>query len=60
VPANFEKAWNKLSATRTEAHFELWRQDRDFHAWKDRMHDERPPVPEHVRTAHRGIKCSPW
>jgi hypothetical protein len=39
--AGFEKAWNRLSATRTEGHFELWRQDRDFHAWKDRMHDER-------------------
>jgi len=39
--AGFEKAWNKLSATRTGGHFELWRQDRDFHAWKDRMHNER-------------------
>jgi hypothetical protein len=30
---------------RTEAQYELWRQARDFHAWKDRMHDERLPLP---------------
>jgi hypothetical protein len=35
--AGFEAAWKKLAATRTEAHSELWRQARDFHAWKDRM-----------------------
>ena len=43
--ADFETAWKKLLPTRTEAHFELWRQSRDFHAWKDRMHDERLPMP---------------
>jgi hypothetical protein len=26
--AGFEEAWNRLRATRTEAHFELWRQTR--------------------------------
>ena len=41
----FERAWHKFSATRTEAHFELRRQDRDFHAWKDRTHDEDLPMP---------------
>ncbi|MGX9944899.1 hypothetical protein ACTG4Q_20775 [Bradyrhizobium denitrificans] len=43
--AAFEEAWNKLAATRTEAHYEEWRQSRDFHAWKDLMHDERLPLP---------------
>jgi hypothetical protein len=43
--AGFEKDWLKLSATRTEAHFELWRQSRDFNAWKNRMHAERLPLP---------------
>lgn len=43
--AEFEKAWARLSATRTEAHYQIWRQSRDLHAWKDRMHDERLPMP---------------
>jgi hypothetical protein len=43
--AGFERDWTKLSATRTEAHFELWRRNRDWHAWKDRMRDERLPLP---------------
>jgi hypothetical protein len=43
--AGFEKDWLRLSATRTEAHFELWRRSRDFTAWKNRMHDERLPLP---------------
>ncbi|MCA1379426.1 hypothetical protein I6F34_01150 [Bradyrhizobium sp. BRP05] len=37
--AGFEEAWKKLAATRTEAHYEEWRRSRDFHGWKDRMHD---------------------
>ncbi|MGY3581456.1 hypothetical protein ACVIGB_000474 [Bradyrhizobium sp. USDA 4341] len=45
----FEKAWTKLAATRTEAHFEMWRQSRDYHAWKDRMHDERLSLPSQSR-----------
>ena len=28
----FELAWNKLAATRTEAHYELWRRNRDWHS----------------------------
>lgn len=43
--SGFEQAWKKLAASRTEAHYELWRQNRDFHAWKDRMHDERLLLP---------------
>jgi hypothetical protein len=41
----FEKAWTKLVATRTEAHFELWRQNRDWHAWKDQMMEKGLPLP---------------
>lgn len=43
--AQFEKAWTRLAATRTEAHYEIWRKSRDFHAWKDRMHDEKLAMP---------------
>jgi hypothetical protein len=43
--AGFEQAWKRLATTRTEAHYELWRQSRDWHAWKDRMHHERLPLP---------------
>ncbi|BAR61943.1 hypothetical protein NK6_8796 [Bradyrhizobium diazoefficiens] len=43
--AGFEEAWRQLSATRTEAHYELWRQNRDFQAWKGRMHDEHLQLP---------------
>jgi hypothetical protein len=45
----FEKAWQKLMTTRTEALYELWRQSRDLHAWKDRMHQERLPMPTQNR-----------
>lgn len=41
----FEKAWNELAATRTEAHYEMWRNNRDWHAWKDRMNDNGLPLP---------------
>ncbi|WP_315729836.1 hypothetical protein [Bradyrhizobium sp. SZCCHNRI2010] len=37
--AGFEVAWNRLLPTLTEAHFELWRHDRDWTAWKNRMWD---------------------
>jgi hypothetical protein len=43
--AQFQKAWERLAAKKTEAHFEVWRRSRDFHAWKNRMHDEAKPLP---------------
>jgi hypothetical protein len=55
--AEFEKAWHKLAATRTEAHYELWRQSRDFHAWKDRMHEESRPLPTQTRGAPSRCFC---
>jgi hypothetical protein len=53
--AGFEEAWKKLAATRTEAHYELWRQSRDFHAWKDRMQEERIPMP--TQTQNDWARC---
>jgi hypothetical protein len=53
--AGFEAAWLRLRATRTEAHFEIWRRSRDFHAWKDRMHDERLPMP--TQTQNDRARC---
>jgi hypothetical protein len=41
----FQRAWDRLAAKKTEAHFELWRRSLDFHAWKNRMHDEKMPMP---------------
>ncbi|WP_316196728.1 hypothetical protein [Bradyrhizobium sp. SZCCHNS3053] len=35
--AAFEQAWSKLASIRTEQHFEEWRRDRDWTAWKYRM-----------------------
>ncbi|MGC0389345.1 hypothetical protein ABIF91_001699 [Bradyrhizobium sp. USDA 241] len=55
--AGFEEAWRKLLVTRTEAHFELWRQSRDFHAWKDRMHDERLPMPTQRESGRARCFC---
>jgi hypothetical protein len=43
--AEFEEAWERLKPTRTEAHYELYRRSRDFHSWKNRMHDERLKLP---------------
>ncbi|MHC2279979.1 hypothetical protein ACVME8_006622 [Bradyrhizobium diazoefficiens] len=43
--AAFQAAWQELSATRTEAHYEAWRCQRDWTAWKDRMHRMALPLP---------------
>ncbi|MEH2517450.1 hypothetical protein V1279_003023 [Bradyrhizobium sp. AZCC 1610] len=55
--AEFEKAWARLAATRTEAHYEIWRQSRDFHAWKDRMHDEGLKLPTQIKTGRSRCFC---
>ena len=36
--AAFDRAWQDVQAILTEAQFETWRRNRDFHAWKLRMH----------------------
>lgn len=41
----FQAAWQELAATRTEADYESWRRQRDWTAWKDRMHDLALPLP---------------
>ena len=33
----------------------MWRQSRDFHAWKDRMHEERLPMP--TQTQNDRARC---
>src|ERR1700674_5554951 len=38
VRADFQTAWQELAATRTEADYEAWRRQRDWTAWKYRMH----------------------
>jgi hypothetical protein len=38
--AGFDEAWKQLAPKKTEAHFEMWRRSRDFHAWKERMWEE--------------------
>src|SRR5262245_6502805 len=35
----FERAWQLLASSRTEADYEAWRKQRDWTAWKYRMHD---------------------
>lgn len=34
-----------MEPKKTEAHFEMWRRSRDFHAWKERMWEERFMLP---------------
>jgi hypothetical protein len=41
----FQRDWQRLLPTRSDAHFELWRRERDFTAWKYRMWDERCALP---------------
>ncbi len=43
--ATFQVAWVELAVTLTEANFEAWRRQRDWTAWKDRMHDLALPLP---------------
>lgn len=37
--SEFERAWRQLAATRTEADFQAWRNQRGWTAWKYRMFD---------------------
>ena len=41
----FQAAWQELAATRSEADYEAWRRQRDWTAWKYRMHDLALPLP---------------
>lgn len=42
---DFQAAWKELAATLTDANYEAWRRQRDWTAWKDRMHDLALPLP---------------
>ncbi|ARQ95385.1 hypothetical protein [Bradyrhizobium phage BDU-MI-1] len=46
---DFQAAWDKLHPTLTEVHFELWRRQRDWTAWKYRMFEARLPLPAAAR-----------
>jgi hypothetical protein len=52
--AEFQKAWERLAPKKTGTHFEIWRRHRDFTAWKNRMTDEKKPMPTQ-RTDGRAI-----
>lgn len=41
----FRAAWAGLEATLTEADYEAWRRQRDWGAWKERMHALALPLP---------------
>jgi hypothetical protein len=43
--AEFEEAWGRLLPKKTEAHFEMWRRQRDHTAWKYRMFDQKCQMP---------------
>lgn len=43
--ADFQTAWIELALSLTEADYETWRRQRDWGAWKDRMHDLALPLP---------------
>jgi hypothetical protein len=55
--AEFEEAWNRLRPTRTEAHFELCRQQRDFTAWKYRMRDASLKLPTQMTNGMARCFC---
>ena len=46
-----------LPLTPWSDHFELWRRDRDFHAWKNRMHAEHLMLPAQTRGAPARCFC---
>ncbi|MBR0916523.1 hypothetical protein [Bradyrhizobium japonicum] len=41
----FQRAWQELAASCTEADYEAWREQRDWTTWKHRMHDRALPLP---------------
>ncbi len=46
-----------MRPTRTEAHFEMWRRQRDFTAWKYRMRDEKLPLPTQSTSGQARCFC---
>nr|QIP09536.1 hypothetical protein HAV00_26265 [Bradyrhizobium symbiodeficiens] len=43
--AAFEVAWKSVDPTLTEEHYEAWRRDRDWTAWKHRIWEKRCLLP---------------
>ncbi|MGJ4945106.1 hypothetical protein ACQR1W_31410 [Bradyrhizobium sp. HKCCYLS1011] len=55
--AGFEQDWRRLLPTRSEAHFELWRHERDRTAWKYRMWEKGRKLPTQVTTGVSRCFC---
>jgi hypothetical protein len=56
----FQAAWEKLLPKKTEAHFELWRQNRDQTAWKYRMWEEKCRMPSQTTDGRSQCFCGEW
>jgi hypothetical protein len=55
--AGFQAAWDILRPKKTEAHFELWRHERDMTAWKYRMWKEKCSMPSQTTTGTSQCFC---
>ena len=55
--ARFEPAWLAFASSRTEADFKAWRDQRDWTAWKYRMHETGTPLPTQVTSGHAKCFC---
>lgn len=55
--AAFERAWQQLEPELTEEHYERWRRDRDFHAWKIRMRDAGHRMPTETSDGRSTCFC---
>ena len=55
--AAFERAWPQLEPRLSEAQFELWRRDRDFHAWKQRMQAAGLRIPTQIANDQSTCFC---
>jgi len=55
--AEFEEAWARLRPTRNEVHFEIWRRNRDWTAWKYRMFDAKLPLPTQTKNDRARCFC---
>ncbi len=55
--AAFERAWQELAPTRTEADYRAWRDERDWTAWRRRMHEEHLPLPTQLMDGRSRCFC---
>ncbi|UPT95419.1 hypothetical protein J4G48_0040400 [Bradyrhizobium barranii subsp. apii] len=55
--AGFDAAWKRMLPKKTEAHFEMWRYQRDADAWKRRMWDEKCRMPSQREDGQSNCFC---